>query len=71
MAMTLRLDESDTEALREQADKEGRSMQVVAIAAVREYIAHRSGSEHAARVREASRRGADKYSDTLRRLGDA
>ncbi len=69
--MTLRLDDKDNEALRQQADKEGRSMQLVAIAAVREYIAHRTGAVHADRVREASKRGADKYSEALRRLGDA
>ena len=71
MAMTLRLDEEDTEALRRQAEREGRSMQVVAIAAVRAYIAHHTGAEHAERVRDASRRGAAKYSEALRRLGDA
>jgi len=38
MAMTLRLDELETEALRQQAEHEGRSMQEVARQAVREYV---------------------------------
>ena len=38
MAMTLRLDEAETSALRERAELEGRSMQEVARAAVRAYI---------------------------------
>ncbi|MGL4178551.1 MAG: ribbon-helix-helix protein, CopG family, partial [Dermatophilaceae bacterium] len=38
MAMTLRLTENETESLRTQAESEGRSMQDVARAAVREYI---------------------------------
>jgi predicted transcriptional regulator len=41
MAMTLRLTEDDAAALREAAAKEGRSMQEVAITAVREYLAKR------------------------------
>ncbi len=42
MAMTLRLTEDETEALRGQAEAEGRSMQDVARAAVREYIDRRA-----------------------------
>jgi hypothetical protein len=38
MAMTLRLDEQETDALRRRAAYEGRSMQEVAREAVREYI---------------------------------
>ncbi|MFN2496020.1 MAG: hypothetical protein ABR608_08955 [Pseudonocardiaceae bacterium] len=38
MAMTLRLDDDDTEALRAQAQAEGRSMQLVVQSAVREYV---------------------------------
>lgn len=37
MAMTLRLTDADTDALRRKAAEEGRSMQEVALAAVREY----------------------------------
>jgi predicted transcriptional regulator len=42
MAMTLRLDEAETDALRKRAEHEGRSMQEVARSAVREYIESRS-----------------------------
>ena len=38
MAMTLRLDEAETEALRTTAEREDRSMQEVAREAIREYI---------------------------------
>ena len=38
MAMTLRLTDEDTEALRRKAAEEGRSMQEVALTAVREYV---------------------------------
>ena len=41
MAMTLRLDEQETQALRERAEREGRSMQEVARTAIREYLADR------------------------------
>lgn len=66
--MTLRLSDDDTESLRAQAEREGRSMQQVIQIAVREYIdRHR----HITRVRESSTRGATRYADALRRLGDA
>lgn len=68
MAMTLRLSDEDVDALRAQAEREGRSMQQVTQIAVREYIdRHR----HSTRVRESSARGATRYADALRRLGDA
>lgn len=41
MAMTLRLTDADTEALRRKAAEEGRSMQETALAAVREYTQDR------------------------------
>ena len=41
MAMTLRLDDDESEALRQQATAEGRSMQDVARSAVREYVDRR------------------------------
>jgi len=40
--MTLRLTDNETEALRQQAEAEQRSMQDVARAAVREYVDRRS-----------------------------
>lgn len=45
MAMTLRLTEDETAALRRRAEREGRSMQEVARAAVRQYIETRSRTE--------------------------
>jgi predicted transcriptional regulator len=41
MAMTLRLTEEQTRALRETADREHRSMQEVALTAVDEYVSRR------------------------------
>ncbi len=67
MAMTLRLTDEETEALRAQAAKEGRSMQDVARAAVRRYI---DDDAHHDRVVSAARRGAERYADALRRLGE-
>ncbi|WP_439693909.1 ribbon-helix-helix protein, CopG family [Curtobacterium sp. SP.BCo] len=45
MAMTLRLDDDETTALRKRADLESRSMQDVARAAIREYIEHHSRAD--------------------------
>ena len=44
MAMTLRLTDAETEALRAQAEIENRSMQDVARAALREYVARRGNA---------------------------
>lgn len=41
MAMTLRLDEEQTERLRAAADREGTSMQTLAIRAIEEYTSRR------------------------------
>lgn len=40
--MTLRLSDEQTEALRETAEREGRSMQDVARAAIEEYVSRRA-----------------------------
>jgi hypothetical protein len=66
--MTLRLTDDETLALRRQADAEQRSMQDVARAAVREYIARRS---HLARVDAALDVLTPRYAQLLDRLGDA
>ena len=66
MAMTLRLTDDETESLRAQAEREDRSMQEVARAAVREYVDRRA---HKVRVAEASRRNADRYAEALETLG--
>jgi plasmid stability protein len=67
MAMTLRLTDEESAALRAQAEKEGRSMQDVARAAVRLYIV-RDG--HRARVEASAKAGAEEYAEALRRLGE-
>jgi predicted transcriptional regulator len=64
MAMTLRLDDEQTEALRAKAESEGRSMQEVAKRAIAEYVADRP-----ARLRAAIDRVRDEDSELLERLG--
>lgn len=48
--MTLRLSDQQNEALRMQADAEGRSMQQVILAALDEYIARRSSDKEVHRL---------------------
>jgi predicted transcriptional regulator len=45
MAMTLRLNEEQTEALRRRAEKEGRSMQQVALGALDDYLVRAEDDE--------------------------
>jgi predicted transcriptional regulator len=66
MAMTLRLDESETEALRQRAEHEGRSMQEVARQAVREYVERTSRRELLDRVLDTE---LPRYAEALKRLG--
>jgi predicted transcriptional regulator len=66
--MTLRLTDEETEALRGQAEREGRSMQVVARAAIQEYLER---DAHRTRVSASSALGAQRYREVLRRLGEA
>jgi predicted transcriptional regulator len=66
MAMTLRLDEQETEALRRQADHEGRSMQEVARHAVRDYIERTSRRQLLERVLDDE---LPRYAEALKRLG--
>jgi predicted transcriptional regulator len=66
MAMTLRLDEDETEALRKRALREGRSMQDVARQAVREYIERTSKRELLDTVLD---RELPRYAEALERLG--
>jgi predicted transcriptional regulator len=66
MAMTLRLSEDDTEALRAQAEAEGRSMQLVAQDAIREYIHRRTARANVARETAWV---VDQYREALQRLG--
>ena len=66
MAMTLRLDEDETAALRRRADHEGRSMQDVARQAVREYIERTSRRELLDQVLDGE---LPRYAEALERLG--
>jgi predicted transcriptional regulator len=67
MAMTLRLDDDETEALRSRAEHEGRSMQEVARQAVREYVERTSRRELLDRVLDEE---LPRYAEALRRLGE-
>ena len=65
--MTLRLSDEQTEALRERAAKEGRSMQQIALGAVDEYLLRTADDEL---TDELAERGARRFADLLRRLGE-
>lgn len=65
--MTLRLTDEETEALRDRAAREQRSMQDVARAAVREYVETHNQAELLEQVLDAE---LPRYSDALRRLGE-
>ena len=67
MAMTLRLTDDESEALRARADLEQRSMQEVAREAVRSYIEDRSRAELLDRVLDQE---LPRYDEALRRLGE-
>jgi len=67
MAMTLRLTDSEQNALRERAEAEGISMQEAARRAVREFVAR---GEHRDRVVSAAALVMDRHADALRRLGE-
>jgi predicted transcriptional regulator len=68
MAMTLRLTDEETDALRRRAEAEQRSMQEVARAAVREYVERH---EHDETVDRAAAWVVENFRDTLDRLGRA
>ena len=67
MAMTLRLTDEETEALRQRAQREGRSMQDVARAAVRDYIDRTSSRELLDQVLDEE---LPRYAEALKRLGE-
>jgi hypothetical protein len=67
VAMTLRLTDDEVDALRTRAELEGRSMQEVARAAVREYIDNHSRAELLDRVLDSE---LPRYAEALRRLGE-
>jgi plasmid stability protein len=66
MAMTLRLTDDETDALRWRAQREGRSMQEVARAAVREYVDRTSRRELLDQVLDDE---LPRYAEALERLG--
>ena len=65
--MTLGLTDNETDALRRRAQREGRSMQDVARAAVRDYIERTSQRELLDEVLDAE---LPRYAEALRRLGE-
>jgi hypothetical protein len=65
--MTLRLSEEETDALRRRAEREGRSVQDVARAAVREYIDRRSRREL---LDDVLSEELPRFAEALRRLGE-
>jgi predicted transcriptional regulator len=67
MAMTLRLSDEQAQALRARAEKEGRSMQQVALDAVDDYLLRVDDDEMTDRLAE---RGAERFAELLRRLGE-
>lgn len=67
MAMTLRLDDAEAAALRQRAQREGRSMQDVARAAVRDYIDRTSRRELLDEVLDEE---LPRFAEALRRLGE-
>jgi predicted transcriptional regulator len=66
MAMTLRLTDEETAALRRQAELESRSMQEVARDSVREYVERHSRAELLKRVLDEE---LPRYAEALERLG--
>jgi len=64
--MTLRLDEAETEALRKTAEREDRSMQEVARAAIRDYIDRTSRRALLDRVLDEE---LPRFAEALERLG--
>ncbi len=67
MAMTLRLSDAETDALRRRAQREGRSMQEVARTAVRDYIDRTSRQELLDEVLDEE---LPRFAEALRRLGE-
>jgi plasmid stability protein len=67
MAMTLRLTDEQTAALRARAGREGRSMQQVARTALDEYLLRAEDDEQTDRLAE---HGAQRFAELLRRLGE-
>jgi len=67
MAMTLRLTDDQAAALRARAEREGRSMQQVAVAALDDYLLRAEDDELTDRL---TAQGANRFAELLRRLGE-
>jgi plasmid stability protein len=67
MAMTLRLSDEQTKALRRRAAEEGRSMHEVVRTALDEYLLRTEDDELTNRLAD---QGACRYAGLLRRLGE-
>jgi plasmid stability protein len=67
MAMTLRLTDAQAAALRARAEREGRSMQQIALAALDDYLLRAEDDELTDRLAD---QGARRYAELLRRLGE-
>jgi hypothetical protein len=67
MAMTLRLTDEQADALRARAEREGRSMQQVALTALDDYLLRATDDELTDRLAE---QGAERFAELLRRLGE-
>lgn len=65
MAMNVRFDDDQTDALKKQAELEGRSMHAIVLRAVDDYLA-RNARE--AMVRESAMKEAAKWHELLERL---
>lgn len=66
MAMTLRLADDETDALRRRADLEHRSMQEIARQAIREYVENHSRADLLDQVLDDE---LPRYAEALERLG--
>ena len=67
MVMTLKLSEEQTEALRRRAAEEGRSVHEIVRTALDQYLLGPDDDELTNRV---ANKGARRYADLLRRLGE-
>ncbi|GAA1660661.1 hypothetical protein GCM10009733_068020 [Nonomuraea maheshkhaliensis] len=67
MAMTLRLSDEQSEALRKRAEAEGRGMRQTALRAIDDYLQRVSQDELTDALAE---KGAQRFAGLLRRLGE-
>jgi plasmid stability protein len=67
MAMTLRLDDATSAALRERAAADGRSVHQTVLLAIDEYLTKHRRDQ---RIESLARQAATDYPEVLRRLGE-